>query len=204
VPFLVRHRVRTALIALIALALVGGGVAWLASRAHHGAGKLSIGPPKAQPKAKPLAQVELCTSCAQGYNPLGSPTYERPEAPLAIDNDLSTYWSTQQYYDRKLDKAGTGLYVDARPGITGRALRIVTNTPGFTVTIYGANSTPTYTWPNPAWTPVSAPTTIAARAPSSQSVSLTSGGKRYRYWLVWITNLGSNESVELNEVALYH
>ena len=200
VPFLVRHRVRTALIALAVLALVGGGAAWLASRAHHGAGKLSIGPPKAQPKAPPLTQVELCTSCAQGYNPLGSPTDERPEAPLAIDNDLSTYWSTQQYYDRKLDKAGTGLYVDARPGTTARALDIVTNTPGFTMTIYAANRTPTYTWPNPAWTAVAASTTIVRR---HQSISLTSGENRYRYWLVWITNLGSLESVQLNEVTLY-
>jgi serine/threonine-protein kinase len=192
--------VRTALIALVVLALVGGGVAWLASRAHHGAGKLSIAPPKAQPKAKPLTQVELCSSCAQGFNPLGNPTYERPAAPLAIDNDLNTYWSTQQYYDRKLDKLGTGLYVDARPGTTARALRIATNTPGFAVTIYGTNGTPTYTWPNSAWTPVSASTTIAGRR---QSIPLASGGNRYRYWLVWITGLGSNESVQLNEVTLY-
>jgi hypothetical protein len=204
VPFLVRHRVRTAIIALVVLALAGGGAAWLASRAHHGAGRLSIAPPKAPPRARPLTQVELCTSCAEGYNPLGSPTDETPDAPLAIDNDLNTYWSTQQYYDRRLNKAGTGLYVDARPGTTARALRIVTNTPGFTVTIYSANNAPTYTWPNPEWTPVSASTTITSRAPASQAISLTGGTRRYRYWLVWITNIGSNESVQLNEVALYH
>ena len=93
--------------------------------------------------------------------------------------------------------------MDARPDTTARALRIVTSTPGFTVTIYGANHTPTFMWPNPSWTPVSPSTMITSRAPASQSVSLTSGGNRYRYWLVWITNLGSNESVQLNEVTLY-
>jgi hypothetical protein len=51
---------------------------------------------------------------------------------------------------------------------------------------------------------VSGSTTITSSAPASQTISLTSGTRRYRYWLVWITNIGSNESVQLNEVALYH
>jgi len=65
--------------------------------------------------------VSLCQSCAQGFNPLGSPTDEAPEhAGLAIDNNENTVWDTQHYYDNKLDKAGTGIYVQREPG-GGRA-----------------------------------------------------------------------------------
>jgi eukaryotic-like serine/threonine-protein kinase len=200
VPFPVRHRLGAGLLVLVVLALVGGGIAWLANRAHHGTGSLAIAPPRLPSAHGSLSQVHLCSGCAQGYNPLGSPKDETPNASLAIDNDLTTYWSTQMYYDHKLDKLGTGIYVDADPGTTAHVLRIDTNTPGFSVTIYGANSTPTYSWPNSEWTRVSDSTMIAARR---ESISLTSRATRYRYWLVWITNLGGNESVQLNEVTLY-
>jgi eukaryotic-like serine/threonine-protein kinase len=200
VPYLVRHRVGAALLLVAVLAVIGGGAAWVASRAHQGTGTPPIAPPKAQTGHRSLSAVSLCSTCAQGYNPLGTPTDESPDAPLAIDNDPSTYWSTQMYYDHKLDKAGTGLYVDAKPGTAAKVLRIVTNTPGFTVTIYAGNSTPNYTWPSSEWTRVSQSTPIAG---SQQSISLSSGDTRYRYWLVWITNLGGQETVHLNEVALY-
>ena len=36
VPYPVRHRLVTAILTLVALAAVGGGVAWLVTRAHHG------------------------------------------------------------------------------------------------------------------------------------------------------------------------
>jgi eukaryotic-like serine/threonine-protein kinase len=201
VPFPVRHRLGAILLLVAMLGLIGGGAFWLASRTHHGTGRLSVPPPKSESGHAPaLSQVQLCSGCAYGYNPLGSPQDESPNAPLAIDNDLSTYWTTQMYYDHKLDKLGTGLYVDARPGTAARALEIDTDTPGFTVTIYARNGTPTYTWPSPQWRPVSTPTTIARMR---QSISLTSAGARYRYWLVWITKLGGNETVHLNEVTLY-
>ncbi len=119
---------------------------------------------------------------------------------MAIDGDPTTYWSTQIYYDRVLNKAGTGLYIDARPRTTVRVVRIITNTTGFTVTIYASNQAPTYSWPNPGWTQVSSPITIAQR---QQQVALTSGKTPYRYWLVWITALGPNTSVQLGEVTLY-
>jgi eukaryotic-like serine/threonine-protein kinase len=201
VPFGVRHRLGAILLLLAMLALIGGGAAWLASRTHHGTGKLPIAPPKSQSDHAPaLSQVQLCGTCAFGYNPLGSPQDETPNASLAIDNDLSTYWTTQMYYDHKLDKLGTGLYVDAKPGTTARALEIATDTPGFTVSIYAGNSTPIFTWPNPHWTRVSTATAIDR---TRQTISLTSADTRYRYWLVWITDLGGNESVHLNEVTLY-
>jgi hypothetical protein len=66
--------------------------------------------------------------------------------------------------------------------------------------VYASNATPTYSWPNAAWTPMSASTTITRR---QQNIALTSGSQLYRYWLLWITNIGPNHTVQLAELTLY-
>ncbi|MGH2887386.1 MAG: protein kinase domain-containing protein, partial [Solirubrobacteraceae bacterium] len=45
IPFGVRHRVRAVILVLVVLALVGGGIAWIATRTHHGTPKLAAPPP---------------------------------------------------------------------------------------------------------------------------------------------------------------
>ncbi len=198
VPFRLRHRVLAVLFALLVAAAVAGGIAWLGTRAHHGTGKLPIKAP--QPT---LQQVQLCQSCAQGFNPLGTPSDEAPHASLAIDNDVTTYWDTQQYYDDKLDKAGTGIYVNAGPGTVNgtaaRELRIIDATPGFTVTIYARHDSPPLRWPDPGWTEISNPTTVS----SDTVIPLTGGNTPYRYYLVWITSLGGHEQLSIAEITLY-
>jgi eukaryotic-like serine/threonine-protein kinase len=194
VPFRARHRLAAALLVLAVLAAVGGGAAWVVTRTHHGTGRLTASSP---PRA--LTQVVLCQSCASGFNPLGSPTNEHPDASLAIDNQLDTVWNTQTYYDGKLGKAGTGIYVDASPGTTARVLRIITVTPGFTATIYARTTPPPIRWPDPGWVAISAPTVIAR----DEKIHLTSGENRYRFFLVWITSLGPHNGLAINEIALY-
>jgi serine/threonine-protein kinase len=199
VPFRVRHRVTAALLLVIALAVVGAGAAYVASRSHHGTGMLPITPPQ-----RSLHQVVLCQTCAHGFNPLGSPTDEAPHADLAIDNQFGTYWETQQYYDDRLDKAGTGIYVDTAPGTTNGAtaqrLRIIDATAGFTATIYARTTAPPMRWPDPGWVQISSPTVVA----SNTTIRLTSGATPYRYYLVWITSLGGHEQLLIDEIALYH
>jgi serine/threonine-protein kinase len=195
VPFRVRRPGTASLLAVVALAAVGGAGVWLATRAHHGTGK-----PTQPPPSKQLTPVSLCQSCAFGFNPLGDPKTEHPDPGLAIDNDRNTHWTTQQYVAANLGKAGTGLYVDAKPGTTARVLRIVTSTPGWTATIYARRDQPPLTWPDPGWTAISAATRIGR---NQQDIPLTAGTTEYRYFLVWITNLGGNLSVSLNEVTLY-
>ncbi len=179
---------------VLVLAALGGGAAWLATRTHHGTGHPALAAPPAAPKA-----IDLCQSCAHGYNPLGSPSDEHPDASLAIDGDPSTYWSTQTYYNDALNKAGTGIYVDANPGTTALKVRVLTSTPGFTATIYARNGPPPLHWPDPGWVKVSAPTVVG----SKQAITLTSGSTRYRYFLLWITSLGGHGSVQVNELTLY-
>jgi serine/threonine-protein kinase len=195
VPFRVRHRMVVPVVLVLLLAVVGGGVAWLVTRAHHGTGRLAGTAP-----AQSLSQITLCGSCAQGFNPLGSPSDEHPDAALAVDNDPNTYWHTQTYYDRKLDKAGTGIYLDARPGTSASVLQLLTSTPGFTVTIYARDNAPPLHWPDSGWTQVSASTVIAAK---KQAIPLTSGNARYRYYLIWITSLGGREILAIAEITLY-
>jgi serine/threonine-protein kinase len=194
VPFRVRHPALTLLAALVVLAALGVGAAWVVTRTHHGTGS----PAQAAPRHSPTA-ITLCQSCAFGFNPLGSPTDEHPDAALAIDNLPNTAWTTQNYFSGTLNKAGVGLYVDAKPGTTARVMRVMSATPGFTATVYGRDTPPPLRWPDPGWTPLSASTRIAGR----QDIPLRSAKTAYRYYLLWITNLGGHTQLAINEVTLY-
>jgi eukaryotic-like serine/threonine-protein kinase len=198
VPFRVRHRALALVLGLLALAGVSGGVAWLATRAHHGTGRL------AEPAPAPaLHQVRLCQTCAHDYNPdgLGGDKRQDPQlAVFAIDNDLSTAWQTEQYYDFTLGKPGVGLYIDASPGTTAREMVIYTTTPGFSVQIYAQNAVPDRDVFGPDWTKLASVPAVS----SPQNIPIDTGATRYRYYLVWITKLPpGQDSVSLNEVALY-
>jgi eukaryotic-like serine/threonine-protein kinase len=200
IPFRMRHRVAAVILLLFVAAVAVGAVVWLATRTHHGTGNLNVkAPSSSSTSGTPLKQVRLCQSCASGFNPLGSPSNEHPEASLAIDNQLGTAWTTQTYYSGTLNKAGVGLYVDARPMTAARVLRIFTTTPGFTATIYVRKDQPPLTWPDSGWVKISAPTVVSQR----QDIRLTSSDTKYRFYLVWITSLGAHPSLALDEVTLY-
>jgi serine/threonine-protein kinase len=199
VPFRVRHRASAVVLVLVVLAAAVGFVVWLGTRAHHGTGKLPVKAPNSASSSTPLSQVRLCSGCAFGFNPLGQPTDEHPDAGLAIDNQLNTAWNTQTYYADTLNKAGVGLYIDAKPRTTARVLRIITTTAGFTATIYGRNNQPPLTWPDGGWTKISQPTKVARK----QDIHLTATSTKYRYYLVWITVLGGHSQLAIDEVTLY-
>lgn len=197
VPFSVRRPAHALVVALLVLAVFGVAAIWLATRAHHGTGKLPQPPPPHAP-----AQVALCQSCAHGYNPLGTPNkQEHPqEAGLAIDNNVNTAWTTQTYYSAQLGKAGVGIYVDASPGIAARVLQIRTSTPGWNATIYARNDTPPVSQGPPGgWTRLAAATNVRR----TQGIPLSAAGLRYRYYLVWLTGLGGHMQVAINELTLY-
>jgi tRNA A-37 threonylcarbamoyl transferase component Bud32 len=203
IPFRMRHRAVAVILLLVVAAAAVGGVVWLATRTHHGTGNLNVKAPTSSSTngggGGSLKQVRLCQSCAYGFNPLGSPSNEHPEASLAIDNQLGTAWTTQTYYSDTLNKAGVGLYVDARPMTTARVLRIFTTTPGFTATIYARKDQPPLTWPDSGWAKISAPTVVSHK----QDIQLSGSGTKYRFYLVWITSLGGHPSLALDEVTLY-
>src|SRR5206468_2893369 len=110
-----------------------------------------------------------------------------------------TKWTTESYQNGNLGKAGVGIYVDANPGTTARAMRIDTDTPGFSAQVYASNRPPTQTWPDGNWHLIGNSDHVAHR----EDIRLSSGGQAYRYYLLWITNLGSNSQAAISELALY-
>ncbi len=197
VPFRVRHPFLSAALLGAALALLGGGGYWLATRAHPGTPKLSAPPPKPT-----LQQVQVCDTCAHDYNPdaVSGPKTQNPnEVGYAIDGNPNTAWQTEYYYSGTLGKPGVGLYLDATPGVAAAEIRINTRSPGWNVQIYATN-----TQPDPAvftgWTLVGSATAVQG----TENIPLRTGGTRYRWYLVWIKSLPpGQQTVYLNDVALY-
>ncbi len=199
VPLRLRHPL-VALAGAAAVAVVAAVVIlFLVNHTHHGTGAL----PQPAPAQTPH-HVALCANCAHDYNPdaISGPKNQHPnEVGLAIDGDRNTAWTTETYYDG-LDKPGVGLYVDAKPGVAAGSMVIDTDTPGYTVSIYASKVTPdadAFLTGARGWTKLAA----AADIHSTQTIRLATHGVRYRYYLVWITALGTHNQVAINEVALY-
>jgi serine/threonine-protein kinase len=185
------------LVAAIALVAVVAAVilVFALRNTHHGTGTAAgLSPPPS------LQNVSLHRDAAHDYDPLGTGG-EHPElARFAVDRDPSSTWSTENYDAGNLQKAGVGIYVDARPGAIAKALRIQTPTPGFDVEIYAAKTGPPKQLPDPGWTLVGGAKALKSR----QQISLDTAGQRFRYYLVWITKLPPNaKKVQISEIALF-
>ena len=133
VPFRLRHS--SGLIA--ALLLIAGVVVALAvlaaNRTHRGTGRSDLKTP-----AKTEA-VFLEQSAAHDYDPYGTGGEHPEKTQFAIDADPNTYWNTEDYRSRDLQKPGVGLYVDAEPGVAAKGVVIHTSTPGWAGEVYAAS-----------------------------------------------------------------
>ncbi|HEY8624932.1 MAG TPA: protein kinase [Solirubrobacteraceae bacterium] len=200
IPFRLRHPAVMIIALLLIVAGLVAAAVFLAPRTHHGTG------PLAQPApAAGLTHIELCATCAEDYNPVApagsDKTQHHETVPLAIDANRNTAWTTETY-SNGLQKAGVGIYVDAKPGVAAHELVLDTETPDYRVVIYGRVNTPNpAVWdPGPnGWVKVGAAGSVHA----TQKIMLSTGGTPYRYYLVWITSLGSHNQVAVNEIALY-
>jgi len=106
------------------------------------------------------------------------------EAPLAIDDDPSTAWTTEGYNDNLgAFKQGVGLVLDlGEPKATGR-LGLTLPAAGAELTIYGSDNRPESL---EGWEELAGPQTAGEKA------SFDLGG-RHRYLLVWFTSLPQGE-----------
>jgi eukaryotic-like serine/threonine-protein kinase len=199
-PLRRRQPVVVVALGLIVAAVVVGVLIFLAGRTHHGSPPLPQTPPT--PKSH---QVIPCDSCAHDYNPdaLSGPKNQHPEqTSFAIDGSRNTAWSTESYLGDNLGKPGVGIYVDAKPGVVAGSMIIDTDTPGYAVSIYATNSRPdpnTFNSGAGGWVKVGA----APSVKRTQTIKLSTGTTKYRYYLVWITSLGAHSHVDVNEIALY-
>ena len=189
-----------AVVVAIVLVLAGLG-------AHRGTGVASnIGP-----RRPGLQPVSLSQTAAHGYNPFGTGPENRDQVDNVVDSDPNTTWSTEQYYDGTLQKAGglgAGLYLDAAPGVLAKAIEIQTPTPGFAVQIYAADHID-LALPYGDATPLSrrgwtGPIGQSSYVSSDERIPLSATAGRSRYFLVWITKLPANmQSASIGGVTLF-
>jgi serine/threonine protein kinase len=134
------------------------------------------------PVAVPLTGVA-------SYDPDGDQHEHDEDVALATDRNPATYWTTE-HYDSGLQKPGVGLVLAAPTAKKLSSLTVTSDTPGFSAIIKAGSSR-------------AGPFTSAS---SSQTVGTTGtkfsiDGPAARYYLVWITDLGPNSAVHVNEVS---
>jgi serine/threonine protein kinase len=123
------------------------------------------------------------------YDPEGDNHAEHSEdAHLATDNQMSTYWTTERY-DGGLQKSGVGLVLDAGGAKKLSKLIIRSDSPGFTARIQAGSSS------SGGFSSVSSSQTVGDRTVFSIR------GRPAQYYVVWITDLGPNSVVHVNEVT---
>jgi len=205
-PWRMRHPARW----VASLALIGAAVAIAlvaaAGRTHRGAG----GTPDIDSRAG-LEAVALSQTAAHDYNPFGTEPENRDQVDNVVDSDPNTTWSTEQYYDGTLKKAGgvgAGLYLDAAPRLAAKAIEIQTPTPGFGVQIYVADKIEE-SLPYGDSLPLTArgwqgPVGASAYVHDGERIPLRLPGAAFRYYLLWIITLPPrSESATISDLTLF-
>ncbi len=205
-PWRMRHPARW--FASLAIVVVAAAIALVVAAGHTRRG---TGVAPGVVARSGLSPVQLAQTSAHGYNPFGTGPENHDQIENVVDSDPNTTWSTEDYYDGTLKKAGgvgSGLYLDASPGVVGKAIEIQTPTPGFAVQIYAANQIQ-LSLPYGDSTPLPArgwqgPVGKSSFVESHERVQLNVGGQRSRYYLIWITTLPPNmESASIDELTLF-
>ncbi len=199
-PLRQRRPALAAVTGLIAFVLVAAGIVFLTTRSHHSPPVRS----SQRTHAAPSRPIALCASCAHDYNPdaISGPKTQNPNlVGYVVDGDEGTAWTTQIYYDNTLGKPGVGVYVDAGKPVVAGTMNLVTQTPGYTASIYGRTSTPnpdTFDTGSGGWAKIASVASVRAH----QTIHLNAGSTAYRYYLVWITSLGGRSQASINEIRL--
>jgi eukaryotic-like serine/threonine-protein kinase len=205
-PWRVRHPARWIaslglLAAIVAITLVAA-----AGHAHRGTGVA------ADIDSRPgLEPVALSQTAAHDYNPFGTGPENRDQIDNVIDNDPSTVWSTEQYYEGTLRKpggVGLGLYLDAAPFVLAKALEVQTPTPGFAAQLYVADRID-LELPYGDSAPLTArgwqgPVGSSSYVHDGERIQLKLDGHPHRYYLLWMTSLPPRmQSATIAELTLF-
>jgi hypothetical protein len=135
---------------------------------------------------------------AVDFDPLGDGHENPAQVRAAIDRNLGTSWSTQDYPNGLPHPVG--LYVDAGAQVNLRAIEIATANPGWSVSIYGSSGYPGGAPPGNGWQLVG-----SGGVGSSQSaIGLGGAGTaKFEYYLIWITALPAGSThATVSEVTL--
>ena len=127
------------------------------------------------------------------YDPIGGDGEHDADAPKATDGSQSTYWTTESYRTApSLGKAGVGLILDAGGQVDLHQLTFTTSTPGLTAEILAGDS------PSGPFNAVVG----ASQMVGGDQAQYTIGGGAYRYYVIWITELGAGfRNAHIDEVS---
>jgi serine/threonine-protein kinase len=184
-PVAPRHRPRRAVAprSRIPFVLVAAGVVLLAAAV---AGVLVARDEDGGSPASAGASGRVELSGVGSFDPPPGDGREHDERVAeATDGDAATSWTTERYND--FAKPGVGLVLDATRAVVLTQLTVVTDTPGFTAFIRSGDS--------PEGTRIVSP---SRNVGATTTFPVSSGPARY--YVVWITNLGPNRAVHVNEV----
>jgi serine/threonine protein kinase len=139
--------------------------------------------------------IELTS--ASDFDPLGTGGEHADEVSFLIDgNATGTSWATETYTGAELGKDGVGVYVDAGEPVEASELVITSVTPGWSGDVFAVEDGPPQQiegWGSPVGT--------ISGAEEEETVELELFAPE-RYFLIWITDLGGNESVEISDVRV--
>ncbi|MBV9953590.1 MAG: hypothetical protein JO291_16670 [Acidimicrobiia bacterium] len=139
----------------------------------------------------------ITISGAAAFDPQGNPVGEEhnADAPLAVDGDRGTAWTTETYRDpAQLGKPGVGLVVRFDHEVSVRTLQVVSSSVDWSASIYATTAEPGADLAS--WgAPVARSTGLG---PPTASFSLD--GTRARAVLIWITRTGDDGFVQVAEV----
>lgn len=115
------------------------------------------------------------------FDPHGGDGEHPEDAPLAIDGDASTAWTTQNYSSslELQGKPGVGLFFDLGDSVAVEEVSVVAS-PGMDVEILHADE---------LGSDESDFEAAAEAAGTDEEFTLDTGGAEGRYWLLWITTL---------------
>jgi tRNA A-37 threonylcarbamoyl transferase component Bud32 len=190
VPLRLRRPRRALLLTLLLGLAIAATVVVLVSRTEQGTKG------GAAPAQVPEPEQVRLTS-AGDFDPAPGDQREHENATRsATDGNRATFWDTERYEQGALNKPGVGLYVETASPVAARGVRLVSPEPGFTAEVYGANSVPEAL---SGWTKVGGPKEVGETA----NIPIDTRGRRYRYYLVWITKLGQGqEQAAISELTL--
>jgi hypothetical protein len=181
-PGRLRHPRRVLVLSVLGVLVLAVAAVLLVANARRGGDE-----DPAVAAAPKLAPVLL--RAAHDHDPFGTDSSEHPEeAERVLDGSNETSWSTEQYSSGSLNKRGVGIYVDAGVPVAARRLDIRSPTPGFDVQVYGSNQAP-FADPGPETFPRWGEPLAQKKVDAKRSISLDTGGRTLRYYLVWIVNL---------------
>ena len=190
-PTRMRHPRRTLFLSIAVLAVCAGVIAFLATRTEEGPGRA------ATPKTSGLSAVQLSQDAANDYDPEGDAVESGGQVGFAIDGNRATEWGTETYQGgfEGSDKTGVGLYIDTGSPVAARRLDLITSTPGFRAAVYASNSVPAEIG---GWKKLSRTLPVE----QVQKFELSTPQRRFRNYLVWISELPEGGKAVIRELSL--